>query len=121
MLRLSSLGKTWILDIDGTIVRHNGYLKGNDELLKGVKAFFDTLSPKDKVILLTARAWETKASLEHFLAKEGIRYDYLLCEMPLGERILVNDIKPSGLKTAFAINKTRDSAFEIIYHIDKSL
>ena len=29
--------------------------------------------------------------------------------MPNGERILVNDIKPSGLKTAYSYNLTRDT------------
>ena len=41
--------------------------------------------------------------------------------MPLGERILINDEKPSGLKTAFAINKKRDSALNIAYKINESL
>ena len=38
--RLSPLGKTWILDIDGTIVKHNGYkIDGHDTLLLGAKEF----------------------------------------------------------------------------------
>ena len=30
--------------------------------------------------------------------------------MPYGERILINDKKPSGLRTSIAINKERDSS-----------
>ena len=41
--------------------------------------------------------------------------------MPMGERILVNDRKPSGLAMAFSINKDRDSKFEINYRINKDL
>ena len=37
---LSSLPKTWLIDIDGTIVKHNGHLNGEDELLSGVLEFF---------------------------------------------------------------------------------
>ena len=32
-LTLSPLGHTWILDLDGTIVKHDGYLTGWEELL----------------------------------------------------------------------------------------
>lgn len=121
MLTLSTLHKTWILDIDGTILKHNGYLQGNDVLLEGVKNFFENLPKGDKVILLTARRQEELESLQLFLAKEGIIYHHILCDIPLGERILVNDKKPSGLKTAFAINKERDEPFKIAYQIDKKI
>ena len=41
--------------------------------------------------------------------------------MPMGERILVNDKKPSGLNMAFAINKKRDEKLEINYFINGDL
>ena len=41
--------------------------------------------------------------------------------MPMGERILINDIKPSGLKTAYAINKERDADFMIKYNINPNI
>ena len=121
MLELSSLNKTWILDLDGTLLKHNGYLQGGDVLLSGVKEFFASLPKGDKVILLTARKKEHLDSLSLFLKQNGIFYDYLLCDMPVGERILVNDQKPSGLNTAFAINKKRDEALNIAYRINKEL
>ena len=101
MLEFSPLAKTWVLDVDGTLVKHNGYkIDGYDTLLDGVKEFFETLSPDDKVVLLTARKEEYLPALKDFLAQNNIRYDYLLTDMPMGERILVNDDKPSGLKCA---------------------
>lgn len=121
MLKLSSLNHTWILDIDGTLVIHNGHLKGGDILLDGVKEFFENIPKEDKIILLTARKEQYLENLKEFLAKNNIRYDYLLTDMPMGERILVNDEKPSGLKTAFAINKKRDEALEINFEIDEEL
>ena len=122
MLELSSLPKTWILDVDGTIVKHNGYkTDGYDTLLGGVKEFFQNLSSKDKVILLTARKAEFLKDLKVFLNKNNIKYDFLLSDMPMGERILVNDKKPSGLKTAFAVNKARDKKFELAYKINEGL
>ncbi len=122
MFEFSSLGKTWILDVDGTIVKHNGYkIDGHDTLLEGVKDFFQNLSRDDKVILLTARKGVYLEQLEFFLKNNDIHYDYLISDMPFGERILVNDRKPSGLNTAFAINKDRDSIFTLEYKIDKEL
>lgn len=122
MLEFSPLAKTWILDIDGTLVKHNGYkIDGCDTLLDGVKEFFETLSPDDKVVLLTARKEEYLPALKDFLAKNNIRYDFLLTDMPMGERILVNDRKPSGLDMSFAINKNRDDVFNVEYKINEEL
>lgn len=122
MLELSSLNKTWILDIDGTLVKHNGYLiDGHDTLLDGVKEFFKKLSSDDKVVLLTARKEEYLPALKEFLKENNIRYDVLLTDMPMGERILVNDRKPSGLDMAFSINKNRDAKLEIAYKINEEL
>lgn len=118
-MKLSPLNKTWILDIDGTLVKHNGYkIDGYDTLLDGVKDFFETLDPNDKVVLMTARKEEYLEDLKLFLAQNNIRYDYLLTDMPMGERILVNDNKPSGLNMAFAVNKDRDKEFSVKYTID---
>lgn len=122
MLEFSPLAKTWILDVDGTLVKHNGYkIDGCDTLLDGVKEFFEALSPDDRVVLLTARKEEYLPALKDFLAKNNIRYDFLLTDMPMGERILVNDRKPSGLDMSFAINKNRDEFFNVAYKINKEL
>ena len=122
MLEFSPLAKTWVLDVDGTLVKHNGYkIDGCDTLLDGVKEFFETLNPDDKVVLLTARKEEYLPALKDFLAKNNIRYDFLLTDMPMGERILVNDRKPSGLDMSFAINKNRDDVFNVAYKINEEL
>lgn len=106
---LSTLPKTWIFDLDGTILKHNGYkLDGYDTVLSGVKEYLGTIPPEDKVIFLTSRTEEYRDSTVRFLAEEGICYDEILFNMPVGERILVNDRKPSGLDTSVAFNIKRD-------------
>lgn len=108
-LTLSSLPHTWILDVDGTIVKHNGYkIDGYDTLLAGVKEFFASLPSQDRVILLTARKAGYLPALKDFLTKNQIRYDHIITDVPMGERILVNDNKPSGLCMSFAISKERN-------------
>ena len=43
-LTLSALPHTWILDLDGTLVEHNGYkIYGKDRLLKGVWDFYRSI------------------------------------------------------------------------------
>ena len=59
--------------------------------------------------------------LREFLAKEGIKFSQIIGDLPFGERILINDTKPSGLKTAYAINKKRDKALKIEVKIDENL
>ena len=44
----------------------------------------------------------------NFLAAHEIRYDEILFNMPMGERIIVNDRKPSGLDMSVAINIDRN-------------
>ena len=122
MQEFSSLTKTWLFDVDGTLVKHNGYkIDGYDTLLDGVKEFFAKIPLEDKIVLLTARKDEYLEDLKNFLTENGLRYDYVLTNMPMGERILVNDRKPSGLDMAFAINKNRDEKLEFNYRINEDL
>lgn len=120
---MSDLAKTWIFDLDGTLVKHNGYkIDGKDTLLNGVKEFLADLPQKDKIIILTARTSEYKEMTLKFLNENQIRFDNILFDMSHGERILINDMKPSGLKTAVAINLQRnDFNCSNILEIDKNL
>lgn len=121
-MTLSCLGHTWILDLDGTILKHNGYkIDGEDSLLSGAKEFIDGLPEKDMVILLTSRTNEYKKQTIEFLKKEKIRYDYIIFNAPYGERIVINDRKPSGLEMSKAVNVNRDSSWQMTVIENKSL
>ena len=113
MLILSKLPKTWIIDIDGTIFEHNGYLKGKDRLLPGVKNFILKIPENDFILLITARTKENETRLKDELREFGIRFNQIIFGAPVGERILINDEKPSGLSTAIAVNVKRDSGLNI--------
>ena len=109
-LRLSCLGHTWLIDLDGTIVKHNGYkIDGEDSLLDGAKEFLESIPDGDKIVFLTSREEKYREQTESFLNRHDIRYDAILFELPFGERILLNDKKESGLETAIAVNKARNS------------
>lgn len=120
--KISPLGKTWILDLDGTLVKHNGYkIDGKDTWLKGAKEFLLKIPQTDTIVLLTSRTDNEKKLTEEFLEEHGIRYNSIIYNAPYGERILVNDKKPSGLLTAIAINTDRDNFMEDIFEVSEEL
>lgn len=122
ILKLSALNKTWIFDLDGTLVKHNGYIiDGQDTLLDGVLDFFASLNDGDQVIILTARSSKFKEQTIKFLIENKIRYNHIIFDMPHGERILINDRKPSGLNTAYSFNQDRDYFQPLQYEVDEKL
>lgn len=111
VVRMTALGKTWLLDLDGTLVKHNGYkLDGTDTLLPDAEVLLSQIQPEDTVVILTSRSKEHQAQTELFLQEYGIRYHCIIFGLPYGERILVNDKKPSGREMAFAVNTQRNNA-----------
>ncbi len=121
-LRLSCLGHTWLIDIDGTICEHNSHLRGGDRLLPGVKEAWAKIPDEDIVILLSARDVCFKDKTEEYLSNCGLRFNYSIFGLPKGERIVVNDKKPGGLDTAVAINLQRDTGLRFFdFLIDQTL
>lgn len=112
-LRLSVLPRTWLIDIDGILFPHNEYLKGKRgrspmRALDGSAKFVAGIPTRDVVILLTSRKRAFRSRTVRDLRREGIRYDLLIMDLPLGERVLINDAKPRGLGTAHAVVLRRD-------------
>ena len=109
-LILSTLPKTWIFDLDGTLLKHNGYkTDGFDTVLHGAAEYLKTIPETDYILLLTSRTEEYRKETVRFLGENGIRYDEILFGMPMGERIVVNDRKPSGIDMAVAVNVDRNT------------
>jgi len=122
IIRVSSLNKTWILDLDGTLVKHNGYkIDGYDSLLDGVDKLLEQIQSDDLVIIVTSRKEEVSAATEDFLRENKIKYNAIIYNAPYGERILINDKKPSGLHTAVALNTDRDSLTNYEFCVDANI
>lgn len=108
-IELSTLPKTWVFDLDGTLMKHNGHLGGCDKLLPGTLEFLEkNVREEDYVLILTARDRCHQKATEDFLIKNRVQYDTIIFGLPTGERLLFNDKKPSGLTTAHAFNVERD-------------
>ena len=115
---LKDLVKTWIFDLDGTLVVHNGYKEGVDTLLPGVKEFYEkNVTRDDYILIVTARFSKFKGIAEKCLLDNGIYYDRIIYDTPRGERILINDRKPwdGGLDTAFSYNIDRNEGLSLIH------
>ena len=62
-----------------------------------------------------------RENLEKFMKNNGLRFDQIIFGAPMGERILINDDKPSGLRMAYAINKKRDAKLNLHIVRDEKL
>ena len=119
---LSTLRHTWILDLDGTLVKHNGYkIDGEDSFLPGAKEFLESIPEKDMILFLTSRTDKYKKETIEFLSKNNVRYNHIIFGAPYGERILVNDDKPSGLEMSIAIRVERNRFCDMKIEFDESL
>ena len=121
-ITLSTLNHSWFIDIDGTICKHNGYkIDGHDTLLPGTKEFFEHIPTDDMIVIVTSRTDEYKDETIKFLNENNIRYNQIIFNCPYGERIIINDDKPSGLHCGMAINLKRDEGLSLKIVEDEKL
>ena len=121
-LRISPMPKTWILDLDGTLLVHDGpYIMGKDEFLPGAREFLESIPKRDMIIFLTARSDYEKPHTMRFLKENNVRYDHIIFNAGEGERIIINDMKPDGLVTAYAVNTVRDRFCKTEFVTDSSM
>ena len=73
------------------------------------------------IVFLTSRTEKYRQMTEAFLNTNQIRYDQIIFGAPYGERILINDDKPSGLKMGYAVSKSRDESFSLEFKEDSRL
>jgi hypothetical protein len=104
------LPRTWFLDFDGTLVLHDSHKSDVDSVLPGTYDFFRQFVKKnDRVVITTARDCEHRERISLFMIAHGFRCDEILCGLPTGPRIVINDRKPDGSTTAHSVNLERDS------------
>jgi hypothetical protein len=108
------LPKTIFLDIDGCILLHNGgnvseCLGVEPKILPGVSEKIDYWENLGyKIIITTSRKESLRKFTEEQLLQVGVAYDQLVMGLSMGERILINDLKPNGTHTARAIELVRN-------------
>ncbi len=110
--------KTFLIDIDGTLLKHTGDITNLHtnfpSVLPGVLDKLRELDRKScKIILVSGRREGTRKQTEEQLAKAGIIYDQLILGIGNGVRVLINDFKPDSTEpTAIAVNVERNKGLE---------
>jgi hypothetical protein len=112
------MNKTFFCDIDGTLLKHHGdgclykAMKRPPEILPNVIDTLDRWKYKEhRIILTTGRPESMRDITIKQLEQVGIFYDMLIMGLPHGERIVVNDSKPSMSQTATGITVERNKGF----------
>jgi hydroxymethylpyrimidine pyrophosphatase-like HAD family hydrolase len=111
---------TIFCDIDGTLVHHkNPSITSTDthkmSLLPGtLEKLIEWEKKGYYIVLTTARKESMRKVTQKQLSKVGIFYDQLIMGISSGGRYLINDDKPDGTKTSFAINLPRNKGLEDI-------
>jgi hypothetical protein len=106
--------KTWFIDLDGTLVTQKSHMSSEDFILSATKSFFEKIvKEEDFVIITTGRTCEDKERIEKFLEYHNLKFDLIVCGIPTGSRILINDKKPDGTLTAYAHNLERDKGIDL--------
>ena len=90
-------------------------------ILIGAKEFLNNIPKTDAIIFVTSRTKEYKEMTEQFFQEHNISYQAIIYGLPYGERILVNDRKPSGLPVSFAVNTDRDKFMDVVFEVDENL
>jgi len=112
--------KTLFLDIDGTLVQHvNPSVSSlpNHEMnvLNGtIEKLLEWNKKGYSIILTTGRRESNRDMTIKQLQKAGIFYDQLIMGVGRGPRIVINDKKPDGMMTAYAINIERNNGLKDI-------
>lgn len=110
---------TIFLDIDGTLLKHQGSLtnlmKVEPEVLPNVIEKLNEWEGRGFNIVLTTGRKESQRKLTEFqLEQAGIFYDQLIMGIGGGPRYLINDKQPDGGATAYAINLDRNKGLGVV-------
>jgi hypothetical protein len=119
-ITLSPLRKSWFIDLDGTVLVHNKDVsKFDDQVIEKSLEFLSSIR-EDFIVFTTSRESKYKNKTEDFLEKNNIKYDVIIYDLPYGERLIINDNKPSGLVTAYSISVERNKGIDLEILVDNN-
>lgn len=108
------MSKTIFIDIDGTLIKHQGSLEkciyGPVETIQYTEEKIqDWMLAGHRVIITTARPESTRKQTIKTLEECRIMYDMLIMGLPHGPRVVINDAKPNIGEMAVGITIKRNS------------
>lgn len=109
--------KTIFIDLDGTLIEHQSspWNPDNDKILPGtIEKLKEWTNKGYKIILTTGRPLQFCVKVLNIFYSEGITFFQIVGNLPLGERILINDIKFDKDKKASSIEVKRNEGIQNI-------
>lgn len=105
-------GITLFVDLDGTLLMHNYDPENIQEVilkkrLSSIQKIIDNETEKVFVVITTSRSIDHAVIALDALKVFGFEPDHIICNLPAGRRVLIND-SPSDEKKAICINLLRD-------------
>ena len=110
--------KTVFCDLDGCVFKHHGdiaeILTNPCELLPGAREAFKRWGHGGYTVIITTGRPESMRSLtERQIRDAGLYYHHLIMDLPRGQRVVINDVKPGRkAKTAACVNIERNKGME---------
>lgn len=110
--------KTIFCDLDGCVFKHHGDITevfaNPYKILPGVMNVFRQWAHKGyKVVITTGRPESMRDFTEQQMREAGLYYHNLIMDLPRGQRVIINDIKPGNKgKTAACVNIERNKGME---------
>ena len=110
--------KTVFCDLDGCVFKHHGditaILSNTYELLPGVQSTFMKWGKQGYTVVLTTGRPESLRDLTNQqIFDAGLFYHHLIMDLPRGQRVVINDVKPGRKgETAACINLGRNRGME---------
>jgi uridine kinase len=103
---------TVFLDLDGTLIKHVAVPSESGEEIQVLKGSADKVKEWRKksylLVLCTSRQCSKTFGILDRLKAEGMVFDQIICDLPVGPRILINDSKLDEVR-AFAVALSRNA------------
>ena len=105
------LAGTIFCDLDGTLVKHVSVPSENGNEIKVLpdtpEKFKEWVEHGYYIVLVTSRPYNKVFGVLNKLVSLGVRFDQVICDLPVGPRYLINDSKGKEVR-AFAYPLERD-------------
>ena len=104
--------------MDGVICywKKDNYNKDEVLIMENVNLLKKLIKEKNcKIILTTARSKKKCKQVLKLLKHQGLNFYKCVYDLGVGQRLVINDKKSTGLKSAFSLNTERNKSFFDLY------
>lgn len=104
--------------MDGVICywKNDNYNKNEVLIMDNVNFLKNLIKENNiKIVLTTARSKKKCKQVLRLLKHQGLNFNKCVYDLGVGQRLVINDKKSTGLKSAFSLNTERNKSFSDLY------